>query len=149
MKKAPLIRAHPPKAMAVTILEAAKLPTEDLRDEMLAHFVYVDSDGAPQGVVGLELLGSEALLRSLAVESQARGLGLGKSLVEHAEKHAAAQGVQSLYLLTTTAEGFFKRLDYARVDRNAAPPTIQETREYASLCPASSAFMVKQLKGDL
>ena len=46
-------------------------------------------------------------------------------------------------------EGFFKRLDYARVDSNAAPATIQATREYASLCPASLAFMVKQLKGDL
>ena len=53
-----LIRTHPPKAMAVTLLKAAKLPTEDLRDEMLPHFFYV---------------------RSLVLESQARGLGLGKS----------------------------------------------------------------------
>lgn len=149
VKEPLLIRAHPPKAIAVRLLEAAKLPTQDLRDEMLPHFFYAGSEGAPQGLVGLELLGSEALLRSLVVESQARGLGLGKSLVEHAEEHAAAQGVKSLYLLTTTAESFFKHLNYARVDRNAAPPTIQRTSEYASLCPASSAFMVKQLKGDL
>lgn len=70
-------------------------------------------------------------------------------MVEHAEEHAAAQSVKSLYLLSMTAESFFKRLNYARVDRNAAPPTIQPTSEYASVCPASSAFMVKQLKGDL
>jgi amino-acid N-acetyltransferase len=149
VKEPLLIRAHPPKAMAVTLLEAAKLPTQDLRDEMLPHFFYAGSDDAPQGLVGLELLGGEALLRSLVVEEQARGLGLGKSLVEHAEKQAAARGVRSLYLLTTTAESFFKRLNYARVDRNAAPATIRRTSEYASLCPASSVFMVKQLKGDL
>jgi len=149
VKESVLIRAHPPKAMVVTLLEAAKLPTGDLRDEMLRHFFYAASEGTPQGLVELEILGGEALLRSLVVESQARGLGLGKSLVEHAEKHAAAQGVKSLYLLTTTAESFFKRLNYARVDRDAAPPTIQGTREYASLCPESSAFMVKQLEGDL
>ena len=147
VKQPHLIRAHPPKVTAVTLLEAANLLTQDLRDEMLPHFFYAGSDGAPQGLVGLELLGSEALLRSLVVESQAQGLGLGKSLVEHAEKHAAAQGVKSLYLLTTTAESFFKRLNYARVDRNAAPPAIQATSEYASLCPASSAFMVKRLEG--
>lgn len=72
-----LIRAHPPKAIAVTLLEAAKLPTQDLRDEMLPHFFCAGSEGAPQGLVGLELLGNEALLRSLVVEEQARGLGSG------------------------------------------------------------------------
>jgi amino-acid N-acetyltransferase len=148
--KEPLfIRAHPPKAMAATPLEAAKLPTEDLRVAMLPHCFYAGSDGALQGLVGLELLGNEAPLRSVVVESQARGLGIRESLMEHAEKHAAARGVQSLYRLATTAEPCFERLKYARVVRHAATPTIQRTSECASLCPASSAFMVKQLEGDL
>jgi amino-acid N-acetyltransferase len=141
-----LIRAHPPKAVAVALLQAAKLPTEDLREEMLPHFFYAGSDGAPRGLVGLELLGDEALLRSLVVDEQARGAGLGTSLVEHAERHAAAQGVKSLYLLTTTAEPFFKLLDYARIDRDAAPSSIKRTTEFASLCPQSSAFMLKLLQ---
>jgi amino-acid N-acetyltransferase len=145
VKEPLLIRAHPPKAMAMTLLKAASLPSEDLREEMLSDFFYAGSDGAPQGLVGLEILGKEALLRSLVVESHARGEGLGTSMVAHAEKHAAARGVRSLYLLTTTAESFFLRLNYLRIDREAAPPTIQRTSEYAGLCPASSAFMVKQL----
>jgi amino-acid N-acetyltransferase len=127
------------------MLEAANLPIEDIREEMLPHFFYAGSDGAPQGLVGVELLGREGLLRSLVVEERARGSGLGKSLVEHAERHAASCGVKSLFLLTTTAEPFFKRLNYGRIDRDAAPPTVKQTSEYASLCPASSAFMVKQL----
>lgn len=144
-----LIRAHPPKAMAVTLLKGAQLPTEDLDEKMLPRFFYAGSDGAPQGLVGLEIFGTEALLRSLVVEAQVRGSGLGRSLVEHAEKHAAAQGVKSLYLLTTTAESFFKRLNYARIEREAAPESIRQTTEYSSLCPASSALMLKQLlRGD-
>ena len=131
--------------MAVTLLEAANLPTEDLDEKMLPDFLYAGSDGAPQGLIGLEMLGKEALLRSLVVEAHARGLGLGKLLVEHAEMHAASHGVKSLYLLTTTAESFFKRLNYARIDRDAAPASIRQTSEYTSLCPQSSAFMVKQL----
>jgi amino-acid N-acetyltransferase len=54
-------------------------------------------------------------------------------------------GVRSIYLLTTTAEVFFKRLGYERIERSRAPPSIERTREFASLCPASSAFMIKQL----
>jgi len=74
-----------------------------------------------------------------------RGSGLGKSLVDYAEKHAGAQGVKSQYLLTITFESFFKRLNYVRIDRDRAPNSINQTTEYATLCPASSAFMVKHL----
>ena len=140
------IRVQPPKAMAVALLETAKLPTEDLREDMLQHFFYAGSDGSPQGMVGLELLGEEALLRSLVVDERVRGAGLGKLLVEHAEIHAVECGVKSLYLLTTTAESFFRRLNYARIDRAAAPPTIRQTTEFAGLCPASSALMMKPLQ---
>ena len=145
MKELLLIRALPPKAMAVTLLEAANLPAEDLDENMLPHFFYAGSDGAPQGLVGLQILGDDALLRSLVVQKPLRGSGLGRRLVEHAERHAAVQGVRTLYLLTTTAETFFKHLNYERLDREAAPPSIKQTTEYASLCPASSAFMMKRL----
>jgi amino-acid N-acetyltransferase len=50
-----------------------------------------------------------------------------------------------MFLLTTTAETFFERRGYRRVDRSQAPLAIQSTSEFASLCPASSAFMIKQL----
>ncbi len=148
--KEPLhIRAHPPKATAVMLLAAAKLPTEDLDETMLRHFFYAGSHSAPRGLVGVEILGTEALLRSLVVAYQSRGSGLGRALAEHAERYAQAQGVTALYLLTNTAESFFERLNYARIGRDAAPDTIKQTSEFASLCPATSAFMVKKLKGAL
>jgi amino-acid N-acetyltransferase len=50
-----------------------------------------------------------------------------------------------MYLLTTTAETFFERRGYRRVDRIQAPPAIKLTPEFAGLCPASSAFMIKRL----
>ena len=96
-------------------------------------------------MVGLELFGEVALLRSLAVASSRRGSGLGSRLVAHAERHARDQGVQSLFLLTTTAEKFFLRRGYTRIPRDEAPAAIKGTREFSGICPASSAFMVKNL----
>jgi amino-acid N-acetyltransferase len=70
---------------------------------------------------------------------------LGSALVEHVEQYAGSRSVRSIYLLTTTAETFFKRLGYERVERSQAPSAIERTREFASLCPASSVFMVKSI----
>jgi amino-acid N-acetyltransferase len=51
-------------------------------------------------------------------------------------------------LLTTTAEDFFRALGYARIARELAPEAIRTTREFSSLCPASSVVMVKRLFAD-
>jgi amino-acid N-acetyltransferase len=140
-----IIRGRPPRSTAVALLQAQGLPFSDITDGHLEHFFFVGSDGSPTGLVGLEIYGSDALLRSLVVGENAKGNGLGSALIDHAEQYAASKGVRSIYLLTTTAETFFRRLGYERIDRSQAPPSIERTREFASLCPASSAFMVKSL----
>jgi amino-acid N-acetyltransferase len=140
-----MIRGRPPRSTAVALLQAQGLPVSDITDEHLEHFFFVGSDGSPSGLIGLEIYGADALLRSLVVGENARTKGLGSALVEHAEQYASSMSVRAIYLLTTTAEAFFKRLGYERIDRSQAPPSIERTREFASLCPASSAFMVKSL----
>jgi amino-acid N-acetyltransferase len=140
-----MIRGRPPRATAVALLEAQGLPVSDITDEHLEHFFYIGSDGSPIGLVGVEIYGTDALLRSLVVADTARTQGIGASLVQHAEDYATSHSVAAIYLLTTTAEGFFERRGYRRVDRTQAPRAIQSTPEFASLCPASSAFMIKRL----
>jgi N-acetylglutamate synthase-like GNAT family acetyltransferase len=61
------------------------------------------------------------------------------------ERHARERGVRALYLLTTTAEKFFAGRGYRRVDREAIPDPIRSTREFADLCPATAAIMVKAI----
>jgi amino-acid N-acetyltransferase len=145
MGEALMIRRRPPRSTAVALLQAQELPASDITDDHLEHFFFVGSDSSPTGLVGLEIYGADALLRSLVVGENARSKGLGTALVEHAEQYAASRDVRSIYLLTITAEAFFKRLSYQRIDRSAAPPSIERTREFASLCPASSAFMMKSI----
>jgi amino-acid N-acetyltransferase len=129
----------------VALLQAQGLPVSDISAEHLEHFFFAGSDGSPTGLVGLELYGTDALLRSLVVDENFRGKGLGSTLINYAEQYAASKGVRSIYLLTTTAEAFFKRLGYERIERSHAPTSIQQTREFAGLCPASSAFMLKSI----
>jgi len=142
------IHPHPPLAAAMALLEAVQLPTADLTENHCEHFFYQGSPAAPAGLVGLvglELFGDVALLRSLAVSPAARASGLGSALLEYAESHARSTGVKAIYLLTTTAEEFFARRGYTPTPRDAAPPAIRSTREFAGICPASSAFMSKPL----
>jgi amino-acid N-acetyltransferase len=127
------------------LLVEAGLPAADITAEHLKHFFFFGPGTDPEGLVGLELYGEVALLRSLAVASGRRGSGLGSRLVEHAEHYARDRGVKSLYLLTTTAEAFFLRRGYARLPREKAPDAIQNTKEFGGICPLSSTFMVKNL----
>ncbi len=119
--------------------------TSDLESRHFDNFLGCGTPEGPRGVVGLEILGSVALLRSLAVAEETRGLGCGKALVAEAENYAKDKGARELYLLTTTAESFFARLGYSRVERKTAPDQIKHMNEFSALCPDRAAFMVKKL----
>ena len=135
-----------PSASAVTrLLTEAGLPSSDLAEAHLENFFGCGSTSAPDGIVGVELYESVALLRSLAVNASCRGRGCGTALVARAERFAQSKGAKEIYLLTTTAERFFERLGYARVQRETAPMAIQRTQEFSTLCSSSSTLMVKRL----
>lgn len=136
-------RPHAVKVMK--LLAACSLPNSDLSGKKLEHFFGCGAESDPRGVIGVELYGEVALLRSLAVDKEARGKGCGKRLVQEVEHYAAQRGVKRLYLLTTTAETFFQALGYARVQRDCVPEPIRATTEFSSLCSASAAVMAKEL----
>jgi amino-acid N-acetyltransferase len=139
------IFANPDESAVKQLLSESGLPIEDITAQHLQDFFGCGSGLELDGLVGLELYGEVALLRSLAVASSRRGSGVGSGLVAHAERHAWEQGVQSLYLLTTSAEKFFLRRGYTRIPRDEAPTAIKGTKEFSGICPVSSVFMVKHL----
>lgn len=139
------IFTDPDESAVINLLSESSLPVADITAKHLEHFFGCGSGGNLDGVVGLELYGEVALLRSLAVVAPRRGAGLGSDLVEHAERYARDHGVKSLYLLTMTAENFFLRRGYVRISREQAPPAIMGTAEFAGMCPLTSAFMIKHL----
>lgn len=128
------------------LLSACGLPIDDLQAPANQLRLFgCRRDGQLLGLVGLEMHGPDVLLRSLAVADAARGQGLGQLLAAHAERYAAAQGAQAVYLLTTTAEDFFTPRGYRLAERADAPQAIAATRQFSGLCPAAAAFMCKRL----
>jgi amino-acid N-acetyltransferase len=141
----PDILSRPRRTGASRLLESTGLPSCDLTEEMLEHFFFVGSPSAPTALVGLEMFGEQALLRSLVVAPSGRSNGTGSALLDHAENYSRSKGVRRLFLLTTTADRFFARHGYVRIAREEVPNPIRSTREFAEICPASSIPMVKAL----
>jgi amino-acid N-acetyltransferase len=142
---APVIASRPELAAVKSLLTAARLPDGDLTDDHLEHFFQASNGSRSLGVVGVELFGDCALLRSLVVRDDSRESGLGSALVKRAEDYARSQGVRGLYLLTTTAQSFFAARGYQAIARDRVPEAIAATREFAAICPATAVLMTKQL----
>ena len=132
-------------AEVMALLERNGLPTADLSPASGVRFFGIRDAGPLVAVIGLEAHAPAGLLRSLAVVPESRQRGIGRALVACVEAHALTLGVDTLYLLTTTAETWFHRRGYEAAARDDAPPAIRASAQFAALCPASSAFLKKSL----
>jgi amino-acid N-acetyltransferase len=132
------------------LLHVANLPTEGFLEQFPAGYIVAESEGSVISVAGLEVYGAFGLLRSMAVSPEWRGRGIGKALTERLLELAGAMGLQAVYLLTTTAQGYFAGHGFAIVGRKKVPAGIRSSVEFASACPASAACMFKLLapRGD-
>lgn len=128
------------------LLEASALPTADVTPDLLDNFLLERDGSSLVAVGGLEPVGGDALLRSVAVEGLHQGRGVGRRIVEALEGLARDKGCRRLYLLTTSAERYFDRLGFKAMGRETAPLEVRATREYSALCPSSSSLMVKSLE---
>jgi N-acetylglutamate synthase-like GNAT family acetyltransferase/3-methyladenine DNA glycosylase AlkD len=138
--------ARPDVEIAIKqLLAECGLPFEDFTTWHLQHTITLLDAGQLIGMVGLEVFGDQALLRSLAVQPAYRGRGCATRLVNEIEAYAQEQRITTLFLLTTTAEGFFARRGYRRTDRQTVPVRIASTTEFQGLCPDSAVCMLKEL----
>jgi amino-acid N-acetyltransferase len=125
------------------LLKSNNLCFEDIPQKAISLFVgYVDSEIV--GIGGLEVYGKYALLRSLVIEEQFREKGYGKALCKELIQRAKNKGVRELYLLTATADKFFREIGFEKIKREGAPAAIQNTTEFKEMCPVSSTFMRKK-----
>lgn len=128
------------------LLGRCGLATADLDEGPPAEFTVALDGGQIVGAAALQCVGDAGLLRSVAVDPDWRGHGIAAALVESVEAGARSLGVRELWLLTTSAKSWFERHGYRAAARMEAPTAIQASRQFASLCPASSACLVKSLR---
>ncbi len=125
-------------------LRSAALPADDLDAPDVMPFVFRRA-GDDVGYGGLELHGDNALLRSIVVDPDYRGEGVGRRIVELLSARARAFGAARAFLLTASADRWFAKFGFASLDRRDAPASIAATRQMAALCPASAVLMTKAL----
>ena len=123
-------------------LDAAGLGSHDLA-EPGRRFYRLDDAGRTRGWAGLELYGSDALLRSVVAPT--RGCGFGRDVVEATLNEARRLGVVRAWLLTEASEKFFEHMGFTCADRATAPAAIAATEQFSKLCPASATFMKREL----
>ncbi len=124
----------------LALLAENDLPVAGLAEHGEALLV-ARAEGRVVGSAALELYGDQALLRSVAVQRDLRGRGLGKELARAALGMARDHGVRDVYLLTTTAAGFFPRLGFELIARGDIPASVQASVEFRSACPVSAVAM--------
>jgi len=127
-----------------SLLEESKLDSSDLKQPNVRLFSLNDNDKLV-GVGGLEIMGSVALLRSVAVKPDVRGKGIGKELVAQIEQVAKHSGIKALYLLTKTAANFFQTIGHQRIERNNFAESLKRTAQFTGLCPVSAVCMIKEI----
>lgn len=132
-------------ADAVSLLADNGLPTIDLQGHPALELFGMRDDGALVAVAGLECHDGAALLRSVAVAPDHRGRGLGSTLTAFAEGRAVEHGCRSIYLLTETADRFFRARGYTPIARTEAPECIRSTVQFTQLCPAAARLLAKAL----
>jgi amino-acid N-acetyltransferase len=137
-----VIRSAAPDDLASIerLLSAADLPVGGI-GEALESFFVAEEGGRVVGVAGLERYGEFALLRSVAVARDLRARGLGSVLVERVLGLAADRCVDSVYLLTTTAGGYFPRFGFEVIGRADVPPPVLASVEFRELCPSTAVVM--------
>jgi amino-acid N-acetyltransferase len=129
-----------------SLLESAGLPTSDLASAR-PEFLAIREEGKLVAAGALQRFGSSALLRSVVVSRDCRGMGLGGAMVVALERLAREARIEQLILLTETATQFFARRGYQLMERIAAPGDMQQSAEFRSLCPGSASCMAKRLGG--
>jgi amino-acid N-acetyltransferase len=127
-------------------LRDADLPLDGLRDQFGAGYAVAEVNGELIGVEGIEVYGSDGLLRSAAVVSAWRGKGVGDALTRDRIEWAKRHGLKSLYLLTMTAGDYWPRFGFQRADRNIAPKEMQQSPEFTEACPSTALFMALPLQ---
>ena len=138
-------RAEPSDVAGVErLLSAAGLPIEGAAEALVTGVVARDGDEII-AAAAIERYGDAGLLRSVVVQADRRGTGLGHEIVAAAERLALNEGIRVLYLLTETAIDWFPALGYAVIPRSEAVAAVGESIEFTTVCRDTGVPMRRSL----
>ena len=122
------------------VLVANELPTDGVDDHWKTFLVARDGEKVV-AVGGAEAYQFAALIRSIAVLPEYRSHGIGRRIVRQLLDRLASRGLREFYLLTTTAEEYFRKRGFKTIDRDEVHPQLLSSREFQGACPDSAVCM--------
>lgn len=122
------------------LLTDNQLPTAGV-DEHWKTFIVARDGDAVVACGGSEPHEFAALLRSVAVHPDYRSLGIGRKIVRQLLDRLASRGIREFYLLTTTAQEYFRKRGFKVIDRDEVHPQLLESAEFRGACPDSAVCM--------
>jgi amino-acid N-acetyltransferase len=128
------------------VLRLCELPTAGVDDHWKTFLVARDGDRVI-ACGGSEAYQFAALIRSIAVLPEYRGGGTGRRLVRQLIDRLASRGLREFYLLTTSAEEYFKRRGFQTIDRDEVHPQLLASREFQGSCPDTAVCMRLVMQG--
>jgi enamine deaminase RidA (YjgF/YER057c/UK114 family)/N-acetylglutamate synthase-like GNAT family acetyltransferase len=111
-----------PDSDLAAMLRSVDLPLPADADTMRMLKAYVG--GELVGCVGCERFGASALLHSLVVIREAKGEGVGRSLVDTLLARLREAGVTQVFLVTTDTAQYFRYFGFQVVDKLAVDPAV-------------------------
>ena len=126
------------------LLDNNNLPTTDIYQDNIQLFIGLIDDKI-MSVIGLEKYKNVGLLRSLAVTDLFKNQQVGSRLIRHIVDLCASEHIDKIYLLTTTADKYFVKFGFTKIERIEAPDILKQTREFKDICPVSAVLMYKSL----
>lgn len=122
------------------LLLANDLPTAGVDDHWKTFLIARDGEKMV-GCGGAEAYQFAALIRSIAVDTAYRSHGIGRRLVRQLLDRLASRGLREFYLLTTTAEDYFRKRGFKAIDRDEVHPQLLSSREFQDACPGTAVCM--------
>lgn len=111
----------------------------------LASTVVIRDRGDVVGSGTLELEAEDALLRSVAVDPEQQGTGIGTILVRSLVLGATRNGVARVWLFTEAADEWFSRFGFQAVPRSSVPCGLFAADERRRACRQAAVPMVLEL----
>lgn len=127
----------------IAFLIQNKLPAEDVAENI--RFWIIKDGERIIGTIGLEVFGEYGLLRSLATDAEYRKTGIAAALIDSLFIYSATRQLHEIYLLTETAEAYFQKKGFGKIDRNDAPEILRSSTEFSTVCPVSAVCMKKNV----
>ncbi len=140
-------------AVRPRIVEASFEPESDLATMLRTVDLPVPADGGAVrmlkayvggelvGCVGYERYGESAVLHSLVVIREAKGEGVGRTLVESLIARLRDVGVSRIFLATTDTAQYFGYLGFSTVPKSSVDPAALASQELASYEGEEAIYM--------